>query len=68
VLYIAASIGIFAQGTVSFSNIGGGGNAPISDAFGTPLDSEYRAQLLLADGTKVGDTASFLSEGLFSGA
>ena len=65
-LFVAASLGANAQGTVSFANVGGGVNAPVSGPDGL-LGAGFTAQLQLADGTNVGDPAPFLANGLFSG-
>ena len=67
-LLVAATFSANAQGTVSFANIGGGVNAPFT-LDGAPIGagSGAVAQLQLADGTNVGDSAAFLANGLFSG-
>lgn len=65
-LFVAASVGASAQGTVNFANVGGGVNAPVSGPDGL-LGAGFTAQLQLADGTAVGDPAPFLANGLFSG-
>ena len=66
-LCVAATLSASAQGTVSFANVGGGVNAPVSDADGNLLGAGFSAQLQLADGTNVGAPAPFLANGLFSG-
>lgn len=65
-LFVAASVGASAQGTVNFANVGGGVNAPVSGPDGL-LGAGFTAQLQLADGTPVGAPAPFLANGLFSG-
>ncbi len=65
-LCVAATLSASAQGTVSFANVGGGVNAPVSGPDGL-LGAGFDAQLQLADGTNVGDPAPFLANGLFSG-
>ena len=65
-LCVAATLSASAQGTVSFANVGGGVNAPVTGPDGL-LGAGFTAQLQLADGTNVGDPAPFLANGLFSG-
>lgn len=65
-LCVAATLSASAQGTVSFANVGGGVNAPVSGPDGL-LGAGFSAQLQLADGTNVGAPAPFLANGLFSG-
>ena len=65
-LFVAATLSASAQGTVSFANVGGGVNAPVSIG-GELAGSGFSAQLQLADGTNVGAPAPFLANGLFSG-
>ncbi len=65
-LCVAATLSASAQGTVSFANVGGGVNAPVSGPDGL-LAAGFTAQLQLADGTNVGEPANFLANGLFSG-
>lgn len=65
-LCVAATLSASAQGTVSFANVGGGVNAPVTGPDGL-LGAGFTAQLQLADGTNVGDPANFLANGLFSG-
>jgi len=52
-LCVAATLSASAQGTVSFANVGGGVNAPVSGPDGL-LGAGFSAQLQLADGTNVG--------------
>lgn len=62
-LFVAASLGASAQGTVSFSNIG----SPVSGPDGL-LGAGFTAQLQNADtGANIGDPANFLVNGLFAG-
>lgn len=71
VLILAQSLwgskfGLEAQGVLNFANIGGGVNAPIVGPDGL-LGAGWFAQLQLADGTNIGESAPFLANGLFSG-
>ncbi len=53
---VLVSVGTFGQGTINFSNVGPGLNAPISKADGTKLSGDkYKAELL------VGSSASSLT-------
>ncbi len=55
-----------AQGTVSFANIGGGVNAPVTGPDGL-LGAGWIAQLCFEDETPIGEPTPFLANGLFSG-
>ncbi|MCS1407792.1 MAG: hypothetical protein M2R45_00952 [Verrucomicrobia subdivision 3 bacterium] len=67
-LCVVATVSASAQGTVNFSNGVGGVTAPVSGPDGL-LGAGFSAQLQLADGTNVGQSAPFLATapGFFAG-
>jgi hypothetical protein len=56
-----------AQGTVNFTNLGGGANAPIQGMGGLREGDEFSAQLVLSNGIGIGKPAGFLFSGIFAG-